>query len=88
MCVHWEDAETRPHESVRAPDAASVLVIGNRGDNATPYEWAAAEALETGVLLTCNGTGHTSYGRHPCVDEVVDSYLIDLVLSPEDIECG
>ena len=90
MCVNWQDTETRPHEPVRAPDAASVLVIGNRGDNATPYEWAVsvAEALETGVLLTFNGQGHTSYGRHPCVDEVVDNYLIDLVLSTEDIECG
>ncbi|MYH96005.1 MAG: alpha/beta hydrolase [Acidimicrobiia bacterium] len=90
MCVYWDDTETRPHEPVRAPDAASVLVIGNRGDNATPYEWAVAvaKALETGVLLTYNGQGHTSYGRHPCVDEVVDNYLIDLVLSSEDIECG
>ena len=90
MCVHWADTETRPHEPIRAPEAASVLVIGNRGDNATPYEWAVAvaEALETGVLLTYNGQGHTSYGRHPCVDEVVDNYLIDLVLSSEDIECG
>ncbi|MCY3578928.1 MAG: alpha/beta hydrolase, partial [bacterium] len=35
-----------------------------------------------------NGTGHTSYGLHPCVDEVVDNYLIDLVLPSEDIECG
>ena len=90
MCEFWDDTETRPHEPIRAPDAASVLVVGNRGDNATPYEWAVAvaEALETGVLLTYNGTGHTSYGLHPCVDEVVDNYLIDLVLPPEDIECG
>ena len=90
MCVYWDDTETRPHEPIRAPDAASVLVIGNRGDNATPYEWAVAvaETLETGVLLTYNGTGHTSYGLHPCVDEVVDNYLIDLVLPSEDIECG
>ncbi|MCY3634456.1 MAG: alpha/beta fold hydrolase [bacterium] len=90
MCVYWPDIEPRPHEPIRAPNADSVLVIGNRGDNATPYEWAVAvaEALETGILLTFNGTGHTSYGLHPCVDEVVDSYLIDLVLPSEDIECG
>lgn len=90
MCVYWPDVEPRPHEPIRAPDADSVLVIGNRGDNATPYEWAVAvaEALDTGILLTYNGTGHTSYGLHPCVDEVVDNYLIDLVLPPEDTECG
>ena len=90
MCVYWPETETRPHEPIRAPDAASVLVIGNRGDNATPYEWAVAvaDSLETGVLLTYNGTGHTSYGFHQCVDDVVDNYLIDLVLPAEDIECG
>ncbi len=90
MCVYWPDTEARPHEPIRAPDAASVLVIGNRGDNATPYERAVAvaEELETGVLLTYNGTGHTSYGLHQCVDDVADSYLIDLELPAEDIECG
>ncbi len=90
MCVYWADTEPRPHEPIQAPDAASVLVIGNTGDNATPYEWAVAvaESLETGVLLTYNGTGHTSYGLHPCVDEVVDNYLIDLTVPSEDIECG
>lgn len=90
MCVYWPDTETRPNEPIRAPDAASVLVIGNRGDNATPYEWAVsvAESLETGVLLTYNGTGHTSYGLHQCVDDVVDAYLIDLSVPSGDIECG
>ncbi len=90
MCVYWPEIETRPHEPIRAPEAESVLVIGNRGDNATPYEWAVAvaEQLETGVLLTYNGTGHTSYGLDPCVDDVVDAYLIDLELPAEDIECG
>lgn len=90
MCAYWPDTEPRPHEPIQAPDAASVLVVGNTGDNATPYEWAVAvaEELETGVLLTYNGTGHTSYGFHQCVDDAVDSYLIDLELPAEDIECG
>jgi pimeloyl-ACP methyl ester carboxylesterase len=90
MCAYWPDIETRPHEPIKAPDAASVLVVGNRGDNATPYEWAVAvaESLETGVLLTYNGTGHTSYGLDQCVDDVVDAYLIDLSVPSEDIECG
>ena len=57
---------------------------------ATPYEWAVAvaESLETGVLLTYSGTGHTSYGLDQCVDDVVDAYLIDLSVPPDDIECG
>ena len=89
-CVYWADTVPRPVGPIRAPEASSVLVVGNRGDNATPYEWAAsvAEALETGVLLTYNGQGHTSYGRHQCVDDVVDDYLIDLSLPTDDTECG
>ena len=89
-CQYWADTDPLPTDPIRATDAPAVLVIGNRGDNATPYEWAvsAAEALETGVLLTYNGQGHTSYGRHQCVNDVVDDYLIDLFLPPDDIECG
>lgn len=89
-CVYWADTDPLPVGPIRAPDASAVLVVGNRGDNATPYGWAVAvaEALENGVLLTYNGQGHTSYGRHPCVDQVVDNYLIDLILPPNDVECG
>ena len=89
-CVYWTDTDPRPVETILAPEASAVLVIGNRGDNATPYEWAVsvAEILETGVLLTYNGQGHLSYRRHPCVNEVVDAYLIDLILPTDDIECG
>ncbi len=89
-CLYWADTEPLPVGPISAPDAPGVLVLGNRGDNSTPYEWAVAvaEALENGLLLTYNGQGHTSYGRHPCVDGVVDSYLIDLALPDEDVECG
>ena len=89
-CLYWADTDPLPFGPINAPGASSVLVVGNRGDNATPYEWAVAvaEVLETGVLLTYNGQGHTSYGRHPCVDQVVDDYLIDLILPPNDVECG
>ncbi|MCY3909908.1 MAG: alpha/beta hydrolase [bacterium] len=90
LCQYWPDTDPLPVGPIRAPEASSVLVVGNRGDNATPYEWAvsAAAALENGVLLTYNGQEHTSYRRHPCVTQVVDDYLIDLVLPSSDIECG
>lgn len=89
-CVYWANTDPLSVGPIRAPEASAVLVVGNRGDNATPYEWAVAvaEALENGVLLTYNGQGHTSYGQHPCVDQVVDNYLIDLILPPNDVECG
>ncbi len=90
MCVHWPETEPRPHRSLSASEAPPILVIGNRGDNATPYEWAVAvaEALATGVLVTYNGQGHTSYGSSTCVDEIVDEYLINLTVPPDGTECG
>ena len=89
-CQYWPDTDPLPVGPIHAPEASSVLVVGNRGDSATPYEWAvsAAAALENGVLLTHNGREHTSYRNHPCVTQVVDDYLIDLALPTSDIECG
>jgi hypothetical protein len=68
-----------------ANGAAPILVIGTTGDPATPYEWAVemADALESAVLFTAEAEGHTSYLGVPCVDEVVDDYLIALEL-PDD----
>ncbi|MCY4257977.1 MAG: alpha/beta hydrolase [bacterium] len=90
MCAYWSETKPRPHRAISAPDAPPVLVVGNRGDSATPYEWAVAvaESLDTGVLLTYNGQGHTSYGRNSCVDEIVDDYLINLTMPPNGTECG
>ena len=49
-------------------------MIGNIHDPATPYAGAQhlAAALTTGVLLTWNGQGHTSYLRgSSCIDDAV-----------------
>ena len=90
-CVFWDEVtETLVSGPVRAPDAPTVLVLGNKGDNATPYEWAvgAAESLDHSLLVSYDGQGHTSYGKSDCVDNIVDDYFIDLVLPPGDVvEC-
>ena len=56
-----------------APGAAPILVIGNTGDPATPYEGARRMADElgkgVGVELTYKGEGHGAYGSgSDCVD--------------------
>jgi pimeloyl-ACP methyl ester carboxylesterase len=64
---------------IRASGAAPILVVGTTHDPATPYAWARALAnqLESGVLLTRDGDGHTAYGRgNTCVDGAVDAYLL------------
>lgn len=89
-CEYWPVATgTLPVGAIAAPDAPPILVVGNRGDNATPYEWAVAVArqLAAGVLISYDGSEHTSYGLSACVDRVVDDYLVDLVVPPGDVDC-
>ncbi|MGQ0847366.1 MAG: alpha/beta hydrolase [Sporichthyaceae bacterium] len=79
-CAHLPDADPAPASGVvRAPGAAPILVVGTTHDPATPYAWAKALAaqLESGVLLTRTGDGHTGYGRgNRCIDAAVDRYLL------------
>ena len=89
-CAFWPVDEVGDPQPVTAPDAPPVLVIGNTGDAATPYEQAqrVAETLVTGVLLTHEGVGHTSYlGGSDCVDDAVAEYLVDLALPAEGTVC-
>ena len=89
-CEYWPVAAgTLPTGAVAAPDASPILVVGNRGDNATPYEWAVsvADQLHSGVLVSYDGSEHTSYGLSTCVDRIVDDYLIDGVVPPGDVDC-
>ncbi len=88
-CAFWS-AEPDPTTGVvTAPDAPAVLVLGNRGDAATPYEnsIAVADMLDTGVLVSYDGDGHTSYGASRCVDDVVDLYLIEGTAPDADPDC-
>lgn len=63
-----------------ATGAPPILVVGTTGDPATPYEWAIqlADFLDSGVLYSVEGEGHTAYTSIDCVTPVVNSYLIDL----------
>jgi len=80
LCDQWPYPQVGEPKAVTAAGAAPILVIGTTGDPATPFAWAQALAdqLESGVLLTYEGHGHTAYGRsNSCVNEVVDAYLVD-----------
>jgi len=89
-CAEWPEEATQTLESYEAAGAAPILVIGTTGDPATPYEWAEtlAETLESGVLLTYDGEGHTAYGRsNTCIDDTVDAYLLDGKVPQDGKEC-
>ncbi|MFD5452854.1 alpha/beta hydrolase [Streptomyces sp. NPDC003470] len=81
-CTDWPVAGAADHPDVSAPGAAPILVIGNTGDPATPYEGAGrmVDALGkgVGVELTYKGQGHGAYdSKNRCVQDAVHGYLLD-----------
>ncbi|BFO15109.1 hypothetical protein SHKM778_14970 [Streptomyces sp. KM77-8] len=81
-CTDWAVPGAAEHPDVRAPGAAPILVIGNTGDPATPYEGARrmVQALGegVGVELTYEGQGHGAYNSgNKCVQKAVNGYLLD-----------
>jgi pimeloyl-ACP methyl ester carboxylesterase len=84
-CAIWPVQE-QPLPAVTAPGAPPIVVVSTTGDPATPYEAGVrtAERLESGVLLTYEGEGHTVVGNGvACIDDAVARYLVDLE-PPED----
>ncbi len=66
-------------------------MIATTNDPATPYEWgkALSEQLESGILVTHRGEGHTIYAQgDKCIDDVVNAYLLNLAVPAEGISCG
>lgn len=85
-CAVWPAPVVGEPGPVTAPGAPPVLVIGTTRDPATPYAWsqALADQLESGVLLTFDGDGHTVYrtGAPACVRTVADTYLLTAAPPP------
>ncbi|MFE1246681.1 alpha/beta hydrolase [Streptomyces sp. NPDC058735] len=91
-CTDWAVPGAADHPDVSARDAPPILVIGNTGDPATPYEGARAmvEALGkgVGVELTYRGQGHGAYdSQNTCVQGAVNGYLLDGKVPPAGTVC-
>jgi pimeloyl-ACP methyl ester carboxylesterase len=89
ICAFWSvPAQGRPH-AVSAPDAPPIVIVGSTGDPATPYAWSKALAgqLDSSVLITREGEGHTSYADSACVEKAVDAYLLELKTPKEGLTC-
>jgi pimeloyl-ACP methyl ester carboxylesterase len=81
-CTDWAVPGAADHPDVSAHGSAPILVVGNTGDPATPYEGARrmVEALGKGVAveLTYKGQGHGAYdSKNKCVQSAVNGYLLD-----------
>jgi pimeloyl-ACP methyl ester carboxylesterase len=77
-CSVWPVRTGNRTTALHARGAPPILVVGTTRDPATPFAWAKALAgqLDSGVLLTRDGDGHTGYNQgNTCVDTTVEDYL-------------
>lgn len=89
-CEVWPYPPTGVREKISADGAAPIVVVGTTNDPATPYAWSQslASQLSSGVLVTRVGEGHTGYNKgNACVDDAVESYLVDGAVPQNGLEC-
>jgi pimeloyl-ACP methyl ester carboxylesterase len=78
-------------EKVKDVDTPKMLLVGTRGDPATPYRWTEQTAERLGpsaVVLDNKGEGHTGYASSKCVHGKVDSFLLYGTLPADGSSCG
>ncbi|GAA1668463.1 alpha/beta hydrolase [Streptomyces yatensis] len=93
QCTDWPVRGAWTTPDVSAKGAAPILVVGNTGDPATPYEGAGRMAKElgpgVGVELTYKGEGHGAYdGGNACVRKTVNAYLLQGKVPEKGKVCG
>ncbi|MDO8143344.1 MULTISPECIES: alpha/beta hydrolase [unclassified Isoptericola] len=89
-CADWPYPPAEQEYDVAAPGADPIVVIGTTNDPATPYVWSEgmADALDSGVLVTYEGEGHTAYGRsNDCIADAVENYLIEGTVPEDGLTC-
>ncbi|MFF7475176.1 alpha/beta fold hydrolase [Streptomyces sp. NPDC008092] len=77
-------------EKVKDVPSAPLLLVGTRGDPATPYSWTVETAKRLGpsaVVLDNRGDGHTGYTSSACVHGKVDDFLLYGTLPPDGSSC-
>ncbi|MFE9994835.1 alpha/beta hydrolase [Streptomyces avermitilis] len=78
-------------DEVRAVDTPKMLLVGTRGDPATPYRWTLETAKRLGdsaVVLDNKGEGHTGYGSSRCASQKIDAFLLYGSLPANGSSCG
>ncbi|MEV4761218.1 alpha/beta hydrolase [Micromonospora chokoriensis] len=89
-CLGAPTPVANPQHRLRVRTDVPLLIAATVHDPASGYGWARNVARQLGrhgVLLTYQGWGHGSYSSSPCVQQLVDAYLIDLVVPARDAGC-
>jgi pimeloyl-ACP methyl ester carboxylesterase len=91
MCYGRPKGTTYIREHVRDVDTPKMLLVGTRGDPATPYRWTVETAKRLGssaVVLDNRSEGHTGYASSKCVHRKVDDFLLYGSLPDDGSSCG
>jgi len=91
MCYGRPKGTDFIRKDVRDVHTPKMLLVGTRGDPATPYRWTVETARRLGssaVVLDNKGEGHTGYASSKCVHGKVDSFLLYGTLPPTGSSCG
>ena len=89
-CQFWPVKSDERTESLDAAGAAPIVVIGTTRDPATPYRQSVslAEQLESGVLVSRDGDGHTGFNQgNSCVDAAIEAYLVSGTAPKDGLAC-
>lgn len=90
VCDDFKPRATEQPPPIGARGAPPIVVVGTTRDPATPYRWAKALAseLDSGVLVSRNGDGHTGYNTgNSCVNNAVEGYLVDGKVPANGLRC-
>ncbi|GLW97841.1 alpha/beta hydrolase [Microtetraspora sp. NBRC 16547] len=91
ICSVWPVPGEDTNRHIDASGANPIVVVGVTHDPATPFQWAPrlTEQLRSAVLVTLKGEGHGAYGQNNrCVDNAVNSYLLNGKVPPKGLVCG
>lgn len=91
MCYGRPKGTDYIRDDVRDVNTSKMLLVGTRGDPATPYRWTEETAKRLGsaaVVLDNKGEGHTGYASSKCVHQKVDDYLLYGSLPDSGSSCG
>ena len=89
-CSNWPVKSTEKQPDFSAKGAAPIVVVGTTRDPATPYEQAVklADELDSGVLLSRDGDGHTAYDSgNSCIDDAINGFFVTGTPPPDGKEC-
>jgi pimeloyl-ACP methyl ester carboxylesterase len=90
MCYGRPRGTDYIRDDVKNVGSPKMLLVGTRGDPATPYRWTVETAQRLGssaVVLDNKGEGHTGYASSKCVHTKVNDFLLYGSLPPSGSSC-